>query len=95
MKTLEEIKDEAIIDRIKHFKGHRERAAISLGISIRTIRNVLARLRKEEPEIIKSLPLYEMTEEEKLLAIKKREQSSTWIQWKESNKKLQGMQKRK
>lgn len=43
MKTMHEIQRETILERLNHFKGNRTHTAISLKMSLRTLRHKLGR----------------------------------------------------
>lgn len=56
MKTLEQIKAEAIIERLLFFKGNRALTAKTLSISSRGLRNQLASIKQTLPELGSIIP---------------------------------------
>lgn len=52
MKTLADIVDETIADRLAEFSGDKVRAAKSLGISVRTIYSYIHRWAALKPEML-------------------------------------------
>jgi hypothetical protein len=58
MKTLDDIKKEAIFERVIFFEGHQHRAAESLDISQRGLRYILSRIKQDDPELFSTLPKY-------------------------------------
>lgn len=57
LKTLEEIKQDAVIERLIYFHGFRQMTADSLGVSRRTVLNILRRIEYERPEDYKKIPV--------------------------------------
>lgn len=57
LKTLEEIKQDAVIERLLYFHGFRQMTADSLGLSRRTLFNMIQRIEIERPEDFKKIPV--------------------------------------
>lgn len=56
-KTLDQVKQDHLMGALIFFNGNRSETSRALGISIRTVRNMISYLREEEPEIYKMIPL--------------------------------------
>jgi len=56
LKTLDEVKKDLLISTLVHFNGNRTKSAISMDVSIRTLRNMIAAIREGEPELYTKIP---------------------------------------
>jgi hypothetical protein len=55
--TLQEVKTKLLIDTLIHFNGNRTKTAISMDISIRTLRNMIVVIKGDDPDLYALIPL--------------------------------------
>jgi hypothetical protein len=58
MKTLDQIKEDAVVERLIMFKGHQGDTAESLEISTRGLRYILSRIKIVNPELFSKIPKF-------------------------------------
>lgn len=54
--TLQEVKTNLLINTLIHFNGNRTKTAISMDISIRTLRNMIVVIKGDDPDLYALIP---------------------------------------
>lgn len=89
LKTMKEIKEDAIIERVAYFNGNRTHAAKSLDIAARSIREYIARIRKERPDVvIPEMPKQLIAQQNSLRS------KDSWVKWRARNKEASAEQEK-